>query len=133
MTYVPVIASSPTVQKFLPFTHDLVLQNGDPKICGPFRYSIVQGYSFIQMINPAGDPYTEKWVMSVKTSRMTDIGSYQATLQASLTNYPSSVPAVLEFMIQIINPCTETKLTLKVLQAMSYTFGTATATTQSFA
>jgi hypothetical protein len=77
----------------------MVLKNGDSKICGPFSYSIIQGYSFIQIINPAGDPYTEKWVLSLKTSSMTDIGSYEATMNASLTNYPNSVPAVLKFMI----------------------------------
>ena len=51
---------------------------------------------------------TENWGLEVSTSNIGQVGVYQASLVASLIDYPLSTPAVYSFQIEVLHPCLRT-------------------------
>ena len=78
-----------------------------PNSCGPFEYSIVEGYSFVS-ISTAANPGT----ISVQSNSMANINTYTATLKVKLKNYPGVAPIQVAFQIQLVDPCLTTVLSL---------------------
>lgn len=67
---------------------------GIPSLCGPIEYSIVEAYSFVS-VTITSNPGT----ISVQSSLLSDVGTYTATLEAKLTNYPAVAPVQITFSI----------------------------------
>ena len=53
--------------------------------CGPFVYSIVEAHPFLALD-------TTGYLLTLQTANMAYIGSYTATLKATLANYPGVPP-----------------------------------------
>ena len=124
MSYGLMYASGPTEQTFLPFSDSVAIQFANESICGPRTYTIVEGYTFLQLVPPAiGNEFFDPWTLTLESSNLLEIGSYETTMSVTLTNYPTSTPAVVTFTTSILNPCFGTTLTIFRLLPMTFMVG----------
>lgn len=111
MSYVLMYATEPTIQAFLPFSDNVAIKFANEQICGPRLYTILEGYTFIQLSPPAsGNEFFDQWTFTLESADMAEIGSYETTIEVRLKNYPSSSPATVRFTTAIMHPCTVTEL-----------------------
>jgi hypothetical protein len=128
ISYVVVLAAGPSTQTFVPFSDNAAVTYSNPSICGPKAYSILEGYSFVSITPPAsGLDWTDPWLLSVQTTLLSDVGVHAATIQATMTNYPSVPPVTLVFSIVIIHPCQTTQIVAQPIMDMYFYLPTDTA------
>ena len=99
------VTQTSTTQTFIAPTDSLSTSTANAGLCGSFTYIIIQGYSFLT-IN------SSTLMLNLSSSNMSDIGTYSATLSASLTNYPSVPTVMLNFSVMLVDPCLTTVLNL---------------------
>jgi len=99
------VTQAAITQAFIFPTDSLSTTTTLPNVCGAFEYVITQGFTFISIDQAAG-------VLTVQTTNKALVGSYTATLSASLLDYPAVPPAELMFAVTLVDPCLTTVLTL---------------------
>jgi len=88
------ITHAAVTQPFSLGTDSESVKYGIPSLCGPIEYSIVEAHSFVSVTST-----TSAGTISVQSSLLSNIGTYTATLEAKLTNYPEVAPAQVPFTI----------------------------------
>jgi hypothetical protein len=77
-------------QTYTAATDSISTASGLVDVCGPFVYTIDEGYPFVSI-----DPTTG--VITVVSTNMAEISLYTGTFSASLLNYPLVPPASITF------------------------------------
>lgn len=132
MNYTVLVSANPTIQKFLPFS-DSISVNNNPSFCGQKTYQFVKDYKFLKITPPlTGDEFVDAWQISLSTIDLKDVSAYEVTLECKLADYPNVKPAKLDFTVNILHPCTTTKINPIKLKKMVYTLGSQEKVIQDF-
>jgi len=106
------VTTAAITSAFAVATDDVSTLSGIVGVCGPYTYTILEGYSFTLVDSALA-------TLTVVTNIMADIGVYTATMEAKLTNYPAAAPVLVSFSITIVDPCLTTVVTLPALVAFT--------------
>ena len=69
-------------------------------LCGPIIYDFIDPKPFLKLVPPSKNPSIEGR-LEVSTNAVIDVGIHKVTLQARLSNFPTSTPARIEMNVKI--------------------------------
>jgi hypothetical protein len=69
-------------------------------LCGPIIYEIIDPKPFLKLVPPSKNPSIEGR-LEVYTNAVIDVGIHKVTLQARLSNFPTSKPDKIEINVKI--------------------------------
>jgi len=88
-------------QLFPQFKDDVAESLTNSKFCGERAYTLLDGYSFINLSTPV-DPWNSNFQLEVFSLDPSKVGQYTVSLQIKLVSFPTHAPLVVSFTVTIL-------------------------------